>query len=325
MSELKTRNTCLDFLKGIACIFVVFMHCEFPGNLGVFVQCISRFCVPFFFMVSGYFAFREDGKPPRYAVKLRHIGIITLAACALYLAYPALRGSFPDLAHAKWGKLLLFNEPNFVAGQLWFLFALLYVYLLWAIVDKWNLYRIAYGLIPVLFLAYILLAQGSKITGLGVPNRMYRNFLIEGFPFFMLGHWIHRNENTIHLSNQTLVLILVITTLLCPAERMLMGRDYGVNIVTFPQVTALFLLGVKNPTFGAGSILTKFGLLYSMFIYILHPFVMGRFEWLYGKIGMAEYTAALYAKPILVLLCTIVMSAVILWAKNRLFKRQVKT
>ena len=51
-------NYCLDFLKGIACMFVVFMHCEFPGVMGVAVQAISRFCVPFFFMVSGYFCFR---------------------------------------------------------------------------------------------------------------------------------------------------------------------------------------------------------------------------------------------------------------------------
>jgi hypothetical protein len=55
---VKQYNYCLDCLKGIACIFVVFMHCEFPGMLGTAVQAISRFCVPFFFMVSGYFCFR---------------------------------------------------------------------------------------------------------------------------------------------------------------------------------------------------------------------------------------------------------------------------
>ena len=47
----------MDFLKGLACIFVVLMHCEFPGMTGVIVQAISRFSVPFFFMVSGYFCF----------------------------------------------------------------------------------------------------------------------------------------------------------------------------------------------------------------------------------------------------------------------------
>ena len=54
----KQYNYCLDFIKGFACIFVVLMHCEFPGVTGVAVQAISRFCVPFFFMVSGYFCFR---------------------------------------------------------------------------------------------------------------------------------------------------------------------------------------------------------------------------------------------------------------------------
>lgn len=41
-------NYCFDFIKGIACICVVFMHCEFPGVLGTAIQCVSRFCVPFF-------------------------------------------------------------------------------------------------------------------------------------------------------------------------------------------------------------------------------------------------------------------------------------
>ena len=63
--EQKHYNYCLDFIKGLACIFVVLMHCEFPGVTGVAVQAISRFCVPFFFMVSGYFCFRpllqQDG------------------------------------------------------------------------------------------------------------------------------------------------------------------------------------------------------------------------------------------------------------------------
>ena len=57
-AEKKQYNYCLDFLKGIACVFVVFMHCEFPGIMGTAVQAISRFCVPFFFMVSGYYCYK---------------------------------------------------------------------------------------------------------------------------------------------------------------------------------------------------------------------------------------------------------------------------
>lgn len=48
----RNRNYCIDLVKGIACICVVFIHCEFPGMLGMMVQTISRFSVPFFFMVT---------------------------------------------------------------------------------------------------------------------------------------------------------------------------------------------------------------------------------------------------------------------------------
>lgn len=78
------RNTCLDLIKGVACIFVVFMHCEFPGVFGIFVQSIARFCVPFFFMVSGYYCYRGDGDVD-YGKKLRHIVWFTLAASLFYL------------------------------------------------------------------------------------------------------------------------------------------------------------------------------------------------------------------------------------------------
>ena len=54
---VKKYNYCLDFIKGIACIFVVFFHCSFPGIMGMSIAAVGRFAVPFFFMVSGYFCF----------------------------------------------------------------------------------------------------------------------------------------------------------------------------------------------------------------------------------------------------------------------------
>lgn len=96
-AENKEYNYCLDVLKGIACIFVVFMHCEFPGLLGTAVQCVSRFCVPFFFMVSGYYYFHDEQwsreEKRSYALrKIRHLGGIIPPAVCLYLAFAAVRG-----------------------------------------------------------------------------------------------------------------------------------------------------------------------------------------------------------------------------------------
>lgn len=95
----REHNYCLDCFKGIACIFVVFMHCEFPGKLGMLVQCISRFCVPFFFMVSGYFYFyngeaSKQEKINRAWKKIKHLGTIILAATALYIVFNFVQGGY---------------------------------------------------------------------------------------------------------------------------------------------------------------------------------------------------------------------------------------
>lgn len=45
----ETRNYSLDFLKGIGCIGVVFIHIFFPGVFGRIIMKISQFAVPVFF------------------------------------------------------------------------------------------------------------------------------------------------------------------------------------------------------------------------------------------------------------------------------------
>lgn len=98
----KQYNYCLDFIKGMACIFVVLMHVEFPGLTGTAVQAISRFSVPFFFMVSGYFCFRQflqKSDDKNAAVnggliirkKTLHIAKITLYASLFYFTLALLQ------------------------------------------------------------------------------------------------------------------------------------------------------------------------------------------------------------------------------------------
>ena len=60
------KNQSISLIKGIACICVVFIHCQFPGKFGEFMVALGRFAVPFFALVTGYFAYFAD----------RNIGII---------------------------------------------------------------------------------------------------------------------------------------------------------------------------------------------------------------------------------------------------------
>ncbi len=323
MATTKTRNYCLDLIKGIACIFVVFMHCEFPGCFGVFVQCISRFSVPFFFMVSGYFCY------PRERVnikkKVKHISIVILGAIAFYLLVTPIYETGYSLTLQSVIKWLVFNVPPYIASQLWFLFALLYDYLLFFLVENKVSRKLLYSAIPIGIILYILLAQGAHLAGITIPNLIYRNFMIEGFPLFVFGFYIHEHENKLKITNNILVIILVISTLLCPVERVIMGRDFGINIVSFPQVTALFLLGVNNHGFGKRKLLNRLGAKYSMYIYIIHPAVLHILEKLNRLMNIEENIFILYLLPILCLGFTILCSVMFLFIKDSFIIKRRRT
>lgn len=294
------------------------MHCEFPGYLGTLVQCISRFCVPFFFMVSGYFCYHTEERHADYPKKIRHIAVVTLGAVVFYLIItPLYKSGGPSISAGSLVNWLVFNAPPYVAGQLWFLFALLYDYILFALVERFKLRKLAYIAIPVGTAVYILCAQGAYLMGISVPNRFYRNFLIEGFPLFVSGFWIHEHQDQVRLSNKVLLLTLVISTLLCPVERLLMGRDFGVNIVSFPQVASLFLLGVKNPGFGKGKPLNRLGASYSMYVYIIYPAVWHVLDKFYSVIQIRENIVVGYARPVVCVALTILCSVVFVSVKTK--------
>jgi surface polysaccharide O-acyltransferase-like enzyme len=313
MSSIRQYNSSLDFIKGIACIFVVFMHCEFPGVLETVVQAVSRFCVPLFFIVSGYFCFKRETRTVADSLcKIKHIAKIAPDACIFYVCFSLLLqylsgGITLSVSVRQLYVWLLFNSPFWVAGQYWFLFALLYTYVFYFAFELNGKRKWAYCLAAIMFVAYYLLAQCMHIAGIHVPNHIYRNWLVEGFAYFMLGHWIHEHQARITIDNRTLLLIIITSTLLCLPERYLLGRDFGVNFCTLPQVVALYIYAVQNPTSHQGY-LQQLGKTCSMFVYILHPAVWHSMEKIYYVINVDTDMTALYLMPVIVLVLTILLS-----------------
>ncbi len=344
-------NICLDFIKGLACVFVVWMHCEFPGRTGVVVQAISRFCVPFFFMVSGYFSGNMSNTVSKVGgrlvinKKVKHIFKLTFWAALFYLVWAIIRNQIwhdntLSISISQAFIWLFFNEPVVVGGHLWFLFALLYDYILVSFFDGKRVHakQFLFGAISMTLL-YVL-GQLIYILGIrfavppfvrdfvgvplpetvSVPNFLYRNWLIEGFAFFMLGRWIKEKGNNIKIGNTTVVIVFVVSTLLCVIERKVMGRDFGVNICTLPQVFALFLYAVKNPERHAGFI-QRIGKECSLMVYILHIFVWQVISKVYDAIGVSDNTLALYLLPILVVIMSIILALVFNWIVSKFKKK----
>lgn len=54
------KNITVDFARAVASIFVILIHCRFPGALGDYIAAIARFAVPFFALVTGYYSYNAD-------------------------------------------------------------------------------------------------------------------------------------------------------------------------------------------------------------------------------------------------------------------------
>lgn len=341
MPQEKQYNFCLDFVKGIACICVVLMHCEFPGMLGTITQTVSRFCVPFFFMVSGYYWCSESNSQyssKRSKKKLLHILKIALFATLFYIVFALVQNFIWHDVNIRITKIsvpifLIFNDLKVICSscdQMWFLWSLLYVYIMATLIDKYNKWYIAkvwciIALVLLYFLGQVLHLMGgitlstSIIAILGnavphldgnhipVPNFIYRNWLIEGSLFFFLGYLIRVNKNRIKISNEVLLVVFVISTLSCIPERYLMKRDFGVNISSLPQVMCLFIYAINNPQKHKGRLQT-IGKDCSMLVYVLHPFAWHSMERVYYCVGINDNPFALYVLPLIVVLLSILLA-----------------
>ncbi len=201
------RNRTLDMVKAICAYAVVLLHVHFPGNAGIIANVLARFAVPVFFMVSGYFCFRgDDTEFIRTGKKIRHVLKLMLVAFPVCCLWELIQNYIDGASQKEWlealvsgehiRQFLLYNNSSQVKWHLWFLPALLYCYLLFALAARFRICKQAYVLIPVLLLIHFGMEEFSTFL---FPEKhfrvmQFRNYLFTGFPFFMLGHLIHRHQ-----------------------------------------------------------------------------------------------------------------------------------
>lgn len=122
------RNRSIDAVRAIACAFVLFVHCPFPGAFGIIVSALARFAVPFYLMVSGYYACRETDTamlPLLFtgvalnefmAAPWYYTGNWLLTGLPFFLLGHYIAAKKPRIAHPEWfilpGALLLCLETR---------------------------------------------------------------------------------------------------------------------------------------------------------------------------------------------------------------------
>jgi surface polysaccharide O-acyltransferase-like enzyme len=291
MNKLKTsgRNEAVECCRLLASVLVVFLHCVFPGNLGSAVNCLARIAVPFFFIVSGYFAYGAGvpalGRRIVSAAKLNGI------ATGVFVLWGICKVSWDVYGNVgEWLRWRLSAEPLFqwlifdinpFSGHLWYLTALLKILcVLYLFVRKrkdTRNYKPLYILAAVLGIVQFLLDSVAAPAGVTVPYYFHRNAVAWGFPMFCTGLFLHEYRDRLTavfgLTKSGLLLIIAAGAGVSQLRWFMVGPA-EMPAGTFFEAAALLLLAVSEPQVSGGrewlaSAIGRFGSL-STYIYVVH-------------------------------------------------------
>lgn len=321
------RNATLDLLKLIAAYMVVFIHVPFYGFFGTVISALARFAVPVFFVTAGYFCYENN--TDKIKNKLKKIVYILIFASLLYnamnVAMDYLNGGIPKVMEglsvygelSRWIDLLLFNLP-FSATRLWFLLALIYVYVIQLILVK---RKVNYKAILVLSLCTLILnlvlGELLAVFGVELPLHYVRNFLLTGYPFFGFGLLMrHRKEDMLNFSDAWTLALLVGGTILSLASAWYapyVTLCLGAVIVTFAAFVICLKKGeVEYRSWQARVFECSLG------IYILHKPVTVVCAKALSLLGLAENPALYHTvQPILVCIITTLATLVLNALRNK--------
>ncbi|EMI4429542.1 acyltransferase family protein [Providencia rettgeri] len=224
---MNNRILWLDYLRALACISVVLLHVSSVyvvdiktiSSLGLgdwllsdYINSITRFCVPVFFMLSGYFFFSE--KKPKIKNFTRLLLSLAFYSIIAYSMYYLSSIIFPSVGIND-VKYTFFSEPAFY--HLWFFYPLIVIYLI-SIFIKVRFESSNLGILIISFIFIVLSSGFSDITRVILKFNINNFFSIDGdfvfyFLYAALGACIKGCKiKKIKISPYTLIFIFVLSS-----------------------------------------------------------------------------------------------------------------
>lgn len=318
------KNDCLNVCKGIAAFAIVLIHCSLPSPVGGMMNGLARFGVPLFFMISGYFSYGRGMDTIKR--RIRKFLWYFLLANGIYFAWrllgPLVNGEltvemaasfFTPKSLLHW---LLFNESPFRA-HLWFLGAMLCCYWLYGLLVKKGCEERLYALIPLCLTANLLLGEGLSIMGRGVSFLYVRNFWLTGLPFFLWGHWIARKERRegLHVRPGHCLAAIVLGAVLSMGEMLLSGGG-ELYLGSILMTGGLFLLALRKPSFGKGSLLAHIGEKATLHMYLWQMIVFDITDNLAYRCGVWGHIVYQWVMPLWVGLVSWLLAEALVYRKK---------
>ena len=337
-----SRNWKFDYIKGIACLIVICLHCPFYGPVGDAIIYGCRFSVPLFFMITGYYC---ESKSNEWILrKTKELIVKTLIAEALYGIWKLfLALVFDKLSFSEFVmnmgivrnplKTLFFG--SMFNGVFWYLYAAIWAYLLILLLRKTKLiYKNTFCIILIGVLVCVLVigrffAQNLWDEAfLAEWAGLFCNALVFGLPMLLTGMLFSRYEEkiTASLSIKKNLLILAIGLAVMVEEFLLSGQYMDFHFSTYIISSAIFLFAF---TYKKDRIVLKKPLAFtgqrlSLWIYLDHMFVSSLMVTIYICLDIADKQITVLVHPIIVILLSLFMAWVIDRVKSKRMKAKVR-
>ena len=333
------RNRTLDMVKAISAYAVVLLHIHFPGTAGNVTNVLARFAVPVFFMISGYFCYRGDGTEfERTGKKICHVLSLMLVSFPICAMWDMIQNQIDGDSQKKWIESLvsgehirqffLYNNSSQIKWHLWFLPALLYCYLLFALTARLRIYKVAYILIPVLLLVHFGMEEFSPYFGEHFRVMQFRNYLFTGFPFFMTGHFIHRHQERMEVmlsgKKEWILYILIVFGGISSLLEYRYFEKQELFLGSVCMATGLFLLAIIKKDAKIPEFLAWIGQKNSFFIYLFHLCMADILKDVFKVAGLVNNFIYLWARPFMVCILVTAVAIVYHFASVILYKNMLK-
>ncbi|MBR4195501.1 MAG: acyltransferase [Synergistaceae bacterium] len=323
----RCHNYALDFLKGIGCIGVVFIHIHFPGFFGRFVSRSSGFAVPLFFMISGFYAYQSDDST--IIRRLRKIFRITLFTTLIYIFYrlqhmirhDELSGAFTAWSITRSAvRLVILSDFSFAgAGHLWFLCSLIEGYIILLAIKRFNLWKAGY-----IYALLAFIVSGVIFAVVPLKWHLRGNVFMSGMSWILTGHYIAENLQAVSRISRKILFASAfagyLIGLLSLTGRMLFVSSIGFNI--FPM--SLFILAVREDSQAVKfpQSIVKIGAEYSLYVYLFHILVDRIYSSVLKLAGVYYNPFALWTRPLVVVVLSLTLSFVIVKVRDKISRKK---
>jgi len=276
--SIPTRNQSVDTFRLLAALGVIILHVEYPNlpsEVAIGLRLMSRWAIPFFFIISGYFLAASSAKTNRLNVQSaveRLIWVFLL--WAFVYAFVVIYQIDLSTSIKRIFSPYFIYFGNFV--HLWFIPSLILGYLMIAFCYNFKLN----GLLIVLsILAVIttLLSGSYAVIDLGIPLDLAAASIWLSIPFLYIGFLLYKKG---HPSWWACVLLILFGAGLQVFEARYLYDRFGSSpyeheflIGTIPFGIGMAGLALSNLKYLQHPKLGDWGKEYSLGIYLIHPLI----------------------------------------------------